>query len=221
MGAPTPIAVKICGITEPLQATEIAQMGVNAVGVIGVANSKRFVNEKKRREIFSALKKDHPHIKRVWVIANPSDAELSKGLEGDGTPSVIQLHGAETQEQCQMLSQRYPHVEWWKALQISCKSDLEIVDSLNKKVDAILLDAWDAYQLGGTGKQLPIEWLRSKRITTPWWLAGGICAELIPEILKEIRPSGIDASSRLEVAPGKKDIQKVRDLLEAIKKAEN
>ena len=55
------------------------------------------------------------------------------------------------------------------------------------------------------------------KLKIPWWLAGGVSAEWVPEVLAKINPYGLDASSRLEISPGLKDIKKVRSLIEAIK----
>jgi phosphoribosylanthranilate isomerase len=49
----------------------------------------------------------------------------------------------------------------------------------------------------------------------PWWLAGGISAEWIPDLLAQVQPFGLDASSRLEDSPGVKDLSKVKALIDA------
>ena len=82
----------------------------------------------------------------------------------------------------------------------------------------MLLDAWSPDQLGGTGHQIPLQWLQQIQISMPWWLAGGIAAESIPAILDQVTPWGVDASSRLEVSPGQKDLSKVEALLKAVGK---
>ena len=79
------------------------------------------------------------------------------------------------------------------------------------------LDAWDDNSLGGTGNRVPIELLLNKTFKAPWILAGGISAEIIPEIFSKLRPDGIDASSRLEVSPGIKDLKKVESLVRKIR----
>ena len=84
-------------------------------------------------------------------------------------------------------------------------------------VDALLLDAWSSQSLGGTGKRIPIELLNKINYKIPWWLAGGISTEYIEEILSKIQPFGVDASSRLEISPGIKDIKKVSSLIKAVK----
>ena len=85
------------------------------------------------------------------------------------------------------------------------------------KVDAVLLDAWSQKALGGTGSRLPIEWLRNCDINIPWWLAGGISAESVHEILQSTKPFGLDASSNLEDLPGVKNIELVSSLIKEVK----
>jgi len=50
----------------------------------------------------------------------------------------------------------------------------------------------------------------------PWWLAGGIASNVLPEILSRVRPDGLDVSSAVEKSPGDKDLDRVADLVRAI-----
>ena len=90
------LSLKICGLTDSDQACAIAAMGVQAIGVIGVAGTPRFVGEERRRAIFQRLAVEHPSVQRVWVVADLSEEELGSTLSGEGQPSVIQLHGQES-----------------------------------------------------------------------------------------------------------------------------
>ena len=101
-------ALKICGLTNRSQACFIAAMGVKAIGVIGVEQTPRFVEELLRRSIFTELETLHPNVERVWVVADPSDDALQRALQGDGTPTIVQLHGSETPERCLQLKQQHP-----------------------------------------------------------------------------------------------------------------
>lgn len=210
-------AVKICGLTDPEQALAIAAMGVDAIGVIGVAGTPRYVEDTPRRDLFSQLEQHCPEVHRVWVVADASVEELDAALQGDGTPTVMQLHGQETPEQCLALRQCHPTTRVWKALRLRSLEDLKSVENYLECVDALLLDAWSPDQLGGTGHRLPLDWLAETRLPLPWWLAGGISAEWIPELLEKVSPDGLDASSRLEVRPGWKDLEKVSALLSAVR----
>lgn len=215
------IAVKICGLTSTEQAEAVAAMGAQAIGVIGVEASPRFVAEPSRRALFAHLQEHHPQVDRVWVVADLSDPQLEDAISGRGCPSVVQLHGDESGQRCAELRQKYPHTKWWKALRVRTPGDLETLQSYDNCVDALLLDAWSPDQLGGTGHRLDLRWLEQLEHQLPegmpWWLAGGISAEWVPDLLSQIKPHGLDASSRLEIKPGLKDLAKVADLLRAVK----
>jgi len=109
MGSPTSTAVKICGLTNIDQARAIAALGVDAIGVIGVANSPRFIKEQQRRDLFAELNNYKPELQRVWVVADINASELSEALQGEGAPSVVQLHGQETPEYCANLRLQHPN----------------------------------------------------------------------------------------------------------------
>ncbi|QNJ02515.1 phosphoribosylanthranilate isomerase [Synechococcus sp. PROS-U-1] len=214
---PTP-DLKICGITDLEQALAIARMGVQAIGVIGVENTPRYVEPTQRRALFTVLEEQHPPLNRVWVVADPGDAALEEALSGTGQPSVVQLHGNESRERCQTLKQRYPRQQWWKALRVREPEDLLQLKHYAPHMNALLLDAWSADQLGGTGHRLPLDWLSDTELSVPWWLAGGVSAEWVPELLSHVSPQGLDASSRLEERPGWKNLDKVQALVEAVQK---
>ena len=214
---PTP-DLKICGITNREQAHAIAQMGVQAIGVIGVPATPRFVEPAQRRALFQLLEEQHPKLHRVWVVADPDDAALEEALNGAGQPSVVQLHGSESEERCQRLKQLYPCQQWWKALRVREPDDLKQLEHYAPHVDALLIDAWSADQLGGTGHRIPLDWVRETELSVPWWLAGGVSAEWVPELLSRVNPQGLDASSRLEERPGWKNLDKVQALVEAVKR---
>ena len=101
-------ALKICGITKTSQAKSIAQLRVNAIGVIGVKDSPRFVPEEECIKIFNEVEKVSSSIERVFVIAN-EELETIKCINDRSTPpSVIQLHGNESVDYCSAVS--YTHL---------------------------------------------------------------------------------------------------------------
>ena len=211
-------AIKICGLTKTSQARSIAEFKINAIGVIGVKNSPRFVPEEECIKIFNEVEKVSSNIEKVLVIADEKLEEI-KCINNRATPpSVIQLHGNESVDYCRELKNEFPSIKLWKAFRLKSINDLEKTIQYEKNIDAILIDAWDNKSLGGTGNRVPIELLLNKTFKVPWILAGGISAEIIPEIFSKLRPDGIDASSRLEISPGIKDIKKVESLVREIRK---
>ena len=210
-------AIKICGLTKTSQARSIAEFKINAIGVIGVKNSPRFVPEEECIKIFNEVEKVSSSIEKVLVIANKKLEEV-KNINNRATPpSVLQLHGNESVNYCCELKNEFPTIKLWKAFRVRSINDLENISQYEKNIDAILLDAWDNNSLGGTGNRVPIELLINKTFKAPWILAGGISAEIIPEVFSKLRPDGIDASSRLEISPGIKDIKKVESLVREIR----
>ena len=210
-------AIKICGLTKTSQARSIAELKINAIGVIGVKNSPRFVPEEECMKIFNEVEKVSSSIEKVLVIANAKLEEVKCINNRSTPPSVIQLHGNESVDYCRELKNEFPAIKIWKAFRLKAINDLENISQYEKNIDAILIDAWDEKSLGGTGNIVPIELLLNKTFKAPWILAGGISAEIIPEIFSKLRPDGIDASSRLEISPGIKDIKKVASLVREIR----
>ena len=210
-------AIKICGITNTTQAKSLARLRINAIGIIGVKNSPRFVPYEKCIKIFNAVEEIRSDIERVLVIADEKLENIRNINNAITQPSVFQLHGNESVDYCRELKKLFPKIKLWKAFRLKSINDLKIINKYEKNIDAILLDAWDDRSLGGTGNRIPIELIMHKTFKIPWILAGGICAEIIPEIFSKVRPDGIDASSLLEISPGIKDLEKVESLIRVIR----
>ena len=206
--------LKICGLRQPDQAAAIGGMGVAAIGVIAVQSSPRFVPPERRAELFLAAKTARPACLGVLVVADPQAADLDWLGHGQGH-DILQLHGQESAERCQELRQSLG-IKVWKALRLRDRNDLNRAALYAHHVDGLLLDAWVADQLGGTGQRLPLEWLQGFKPEVPWWLAGGIASQALPEILSRVRPDGLDVSSAVEKSPGDKDLEGVAKLVRAV-----
>ncbi len=209
--------LKICGLRDPDQAAAVAQLGVDAIGVIGVPGSPRFLEAEQRPALFAAMRAAAPGCRGVLVVADPLEQQWPQLELGQGH-AVVQLHGSETPQLCGQLRSRLG-CEIWKALRIRRPEDLQRAVDYSQVVDALLLDAWVPDQLGGTGHRIPIEWLQGFTPFLPWWLAGGIRADRVPELLTQLGPTGLDASSGVERSPGDKDLDQVAALVAAVRVA--
>ena len=213
------LKLKICGLTIASQAAAVAQLGVDAIGVIAVKNSPRFLAANKRTELWKAVAAAKPQVQRVLVVVNPSDSELDQ-LSPKAGHQYLQLHGEETPERCYELKQQLG-LPIWKALRLRQKNDLEQLQAFTEVAEKILLEPWVPDQHGGTGKSLPLEWLRGLNVSCPWWLAGGMGSNNAASAIEELvalglEPYGIDASSSVEDSPGIKNINEVKNLLTII-----
>ena len=211
--------LKICGLRCPEQAAAVAAFGVDAIGVIGVPASPRWLEPAARPALYAAMAAANPRCLGVLVVADPEDSQLPL-LAAGGGHRVVQLHGGESPERCgQLRRQLGPAIGLWKALRIRSRDDLALAAAYAPHVDALLLDAWVPDQLGGTGHRIPIEWLEGFRPPLPWWLAGGVRADRVGPALRDLAaapPDGLDASSGVERAPGDKDLQRVGQLVAAV-----
>ena len=214
----TKTLVKICGITSIEQAVQVAALGINAIGIISVDESPRYISPEKKKEIFKTLKNLYPKIERVSVVKNKPIDSIIKNFLGEQNETVIQLHGDEDIDYCQKLKQKIPNISIWKAFRIKSKQDIDEIKVYENFVDAILLDSWNKETYGGSGKRIEQNYLEDLSFSKPWWLAGGVSEEWIDEITRKIKPYGIDISSSIETSPGIKDIEKTRQIIDEIKK---
>ncbi len=213
---PCLVRVKICGLRDPRQAAAIAAMGVDAIGVVAVPGSPRFLAVDHRPAVFAAARGERAGVQGVLVTADPGEFELPTLRAGLGH-AVVQLHGSESVERCAALRRQLgPEIALWKALRIRSKEDLRRAEEYAGVVDALLLDAWVPDQLGGTGQAIPTAWLEGFAPALPWWLAGGLSPETVATALKACQPDGVDVSSGVEDRPGWKNLARVELLLDAL-----
>ena len=104
----------------------------------------------------------------------------------------------------------------WLALRFppECTADaiLQTLDALHAHAERFVLDTYHPTLLGGTG--LTQDWARLRegcaRAPRPILLAGGLTPENVADAIRTARPAGVDVSSGVEAAPGRKDPAKVR-----------
>ena len=210
--------IKICGLTSEEQALQVAKLGAHAIGIISVEQSPRYISPEIKKSIFTLLESLYPKIERVSVVQNcPIDLIIQNFL-GKPSETIIQLHGDEDIDYCKEIRKKIPNIGLWKAFRIKTEKDIDKIKPFEDFVDAILLDSWNKETYGGSGKKIKSTYLKNLQFSKPWWLAGGISIEWIDEILKDIKPDGIDISSSIEISPGLKDIKKTEELFKFLKR---
>jgi len=209
--------VKICGLTSEEQALQVAKLGANAIGIISVEESPRYVSAEIKKKIFKTLENFYPKIERVSVVQNCPIDLIIKNFLGNPSETIIQLHGDEDIDYCKKIRKKIPNIGLWKAFRIKTKKDIDKIKPFEDFVDAILLDSWNEKTYGGSGKKIKSNYLKNLQFSKPWWLAGGISIKWIDEILSNIRPDGLDISSSIEIYPGKKNLDATKDLIYKIK----
>ncbi len=209
--------VKICGLTSEEQALQVAKLGANAIGIISVEETPRYVSAEIKKKIFNTLERLYPKIDRVSVVQNCPIDLIIKNFLGDPSETIIQLHGDEDIDYCKKIRGKIPNIGLWKAFRIKTEKDIDKIKPFEDFVDAILLDSWNEETYGGSGKKIKSNYLKNLQFSKPWWLAGGISIEWIDEILTDIKPNGLDISSSIEVYPGIKNLEATKKLINRIK----
>jgi len=127
--------------------------------------------------------------------------------------SLLQFHGEETPEYCLQFG-----LMSMKAFRVSGPESLQRLPEY--PTDAWLLDAYTPGRQGGTGEtfnwDLAVEAVKLGRLV---FLAGGLTPENVGEAIRRVRPYGVDVSSGVEAAPGRKDLAKVRAFVAEARRA--
>lgn len=199
--------VKICGITNIEDALFAVDAGAGALGFNFWPHSRRFIPPADARLIIEQLP---PHVLTVGVFVNEASPAAVLELAAQAGVQALQLHGDESPAYCEALRDHYVI----KALPVD--DGFEPERSLEYNVRAVMVDAFDKKQRGGTGRR--IDWTiarRTRELVPKLFLAGGLTPENIAEAVAAVAPYAVDACSALESAPGKKDPERVRSFLKA------
>jgi phosphoribosylanthranilate isomerase len=124
------------------------------------------------------------------------------------------LHGAETPEFCGRL--RAAEIRFEKAIPVTGPKSLANVPDFF--TSTVLLDSGGAGEFGGSGRTFPWEIARDFVLARPDLrviLAGGLTPENVAEAVAVVRPFGVDVTSGVESAPGRKDHSRLRDFIAA------
>ena len=207
--------IKVCGITQLKQLQQLEGLNIDFAGLIFYKESPRYVVGKISKEELQSTDFD---IKKVGVFVNAEYDEIIQTVEDYGL-DVVQLHGNETPELCEQLSD---DVEVIKAFSIG--ADTDSIDKLVADYDAVcdyyLFDtAGKDGVVGGTGKQFDWKLIKKSKIEKPFFLSGGIGLEDAAKVKTFKHPDfiGIDINSRFEKEPGVKDMAMVLQLKQAMK----
>lgn len=212
--------VKICGVTEPSHALAAAEAGA-AMVALNFTPSRRKVSSEKAGEIVRALKARHPSTLVVGLFVNRPASEVNSVAEECGL-DMVQLSGDESWEHC--LDVQRPVV---KALRIRPGTDIEAflayldrgMEMMGPESLRFLVDAYVENSYGGTGTVA--DWDAARRIADrfPIMLAGGLTPENVGRAIGQVRPWGVDVSSGVET-DGVKDLTRIRDFVEAVRRAD-
>lgn len=186
--------VKICGITNRDDALAAADAGVTAIGFNFYPRSPRYIQREEAEAIAAILPSG---VRRVGVFVDATPAEAAYEFL-----DVIQLHGEEPAGDMAFYDKPV-----WKAFRVRPGWDPAILKQY--EVEAVLLDG----PLPGTGHAF--DWRVASGLAHNIVLAGGLDATNVRDAIRVVKPWGVDACSRLESVPGRKDHEKMKRFIQA------
>lgn len=214
--------IKICGITNIDDAKSISELRVDAMGFVLSADSPRKVEIIAAYRIIEALRTGENKISMVGVFVNE---EIRKVLNDYRSLRLdyIQLSGDEDRDYLKDLKEKAKDIKIIKSIRIKNKSESyrakinKKVDKLKEYADFILMDSYSKNVYGGTGVSFNWDIVKDYYREIPVILSGGLDAENVRQAVDIVKPFGVDASSKLEIYPGKKDIDKVTKFINVLK----
>ena len=201
--------VKICGITSAEDALVAVEAGADALGFVFVPDTPRLVHPETVERIVAGLP---PFVTPVGVFMDQPLEEVLR-IAVRCNLQAIQLHGGEPET----FSRRIP-LRVIKAIRVRDAADL--CPMATYPAHAFLLDAFVEGRPGGTGATISWDLAAQAKGPVPLILSGGLRPDTVGPAIRRVRPYGVDVSSGVEVRPGCKDHQKVREFIAAVRRAD-
>ncbi|MBD0306482.1 MAG: phosphoribosylanthranilate isomerase [Nitrospiraceae bacterium] len=200
--------IKICGITNPDDALMAAEAGADALGFIFYRPSPRCVTVD---VVHSIVKQLPPFVLPVGVFVNEDLKIVGDVMDRCGL-ALVQLHGDETASYCEQLDRPV-----LKAVRLrDMGSFLALAEYRGRaQVRGFVVDAVSETAYGGTGQTADWTLASEAARIAPVVLAGGLTSDNVRDAILKVRPYGVDVSSGVEAAPGKKDAAKVKAFIAA------
>jgi phosphoribosylanthranilate isomerase len=202
------LSIKICGLREPENIPEVANLNPDLMGFIFYPASPRYVVNKLNPEIFTMFPKS---IKKAGVFVNADFDEINE-IINKYSLDIVQLHGNESPEKCSRLSET--GIPVIKSFNIKESTGFKLCEKYVTCTNYFLFDA-STSKYGGSGKKFDWKLLDNYELAHPFFLSGGITPGDVYNIQEISNPAfyGIDLNSRFEVKPGLKDIETLKKFI--------
>ena len=210
----SPARVKVCGITNVIDAEMAVELGAWALGMIFFEGSPRSCSLAEARRIVAATRRK---VECCGVFVN-APLEQVVAISEDLALTMLQLHGDEGPSFCAEATRRNG-ARVIKAAQVSGPGDVRALERFH--VDFHLLDGratapnWQHLR-GGTGETFDWTLLAGRRSKVPLILSGGLTPDNVAQAIDMTHPFAVDTASGTEAAPGRKDHHKMRAFFDAV-----
>jgi phosphoribosylanthranilate isomerase len=211
--------VKICGMTKLEDALTAVDAGADAVGFVFYEKSPRNISAEAAREIVRKLPE---RVDKIGVFVNDPPERVSRIADEAGL-TAVQFHGDEYLRPSEYVVNRtaffsLPAIEIVREWR---KGNVFVTFSGFPNLAGVLLDSGNREERGGTGKTFAwgeaYSFVVALGTLHPVVVAGGLTAENVGWAVGFLKPWGVDVASGVEARPGKKDPEKVRAFVRAVR----
>ena len=204
------VKIKICGLTNAEDAAVAVEAGADAIGFVFHKKSPRCAESAVAKAIVKTLP---PFVLAVGVFVN-EEAKVVRDLMDSCGLALAQLHGDETAAYCEALGRPL-----LKAIRLQDRrSFLPLAEFQGRAgVRGFLVDAFSPDAYGGTGRVTNWSLAAEAASTATILLAGGLTPENVAQAIRQVMPYGVDVSSGVEASPGRKDHDRVRAFVQAVR----
>jgi len=209
--------VKICGTTNLEDALVAVEAGADAVGFVFYEKSPRCVSVETAGAIAEKLPKS---VEKVGVFVN-SKVEDAKEMFRHAGLTMAQVYGESVDEWYAWYESGGTKLMWAVPGNPLQKEVFTSLGRYKKRITALLVDSGSGHRPGGTGVRF--NWEDAKAgilhlgLRVRIVVAGGLTAENVNEAVQTFTPWGVDVVSGVEASPGKKDPEKVRAFVRAVR----
>ncbi|MFV0390209.1 MAG: tryptophan synthase subunit beta [Pyrinomonadaceae bacterium] len=203
--------VKICGITNSIDAKLASEFGADILGFNFSDRSPRYISAERAARIIGTLP---PSVIACGIFVNAS-LETVLEIEELCKLSMLQLHGDETPGYISKLREKTSS-KVVKAIRVRNRVDLANIEQFH--ADFILLDSFNPDKYGGTGNTFNHKIISEIPRNLPLIVAGGLNAENVGQLVEQYQPYGVDCASGVEREIGIKDEIKLRAFTRTVRR---
>ncbi|HNX91106.1 MAG TPA: phosphoribosylanthranilate isomerase, partial [Candidatus Omnitrophota bacterium] len=188
------VKVKICGLTNALDALAACELGADLVGFVLEKESPRFIEPREVKEI---IKNFPEKVGKVALFKNRSLDEVVRIILDSGFDHV-QLHGEESPEFCVKLREKLKiskvPITILKTFRVGDRIVGVSPDEYRESVDYLLFDTYHPAMMGGTGLKFDWNVLKRTPLSRPFFLAGGLSPGNVKDGIAQLKPYGVDVA---------------------------